>query len=580
MAAPGQSAGAAQGQPAGTRPAPAPAPTPAPPAAGQPQPISASPLAKELFSVGNLQTIGVSAGIGLLAAIVISIFPAIAFGSLGIKSLFNYNGYTLGSLLGGLTSFVRGNIIMPGNGMNFFHYLLLALAMGLSGGLHSSTVGTSSSNNIDATNLVSYPLGLTGVALFIGAAFGAFMLARKHSTHFKYTGLISGLITGLLPATAITLLCAIAAAPVASDNTITAHLTGATLRTFAMAYLLTTLGSLAGYALAQYASDSKTVFGAAWQWAHRTRGFVRTAVDTLFFQIILLFIAGLVALFAVTFASGQGLVLMTFPTTLLYTGGILFTWATFGSISQTYSGQLPSNGNLFNNSIGDPIWPIWVMFALFLILTLLTALRASARNLYDRAYMGWQHCWKAPVFMMVFWLIADLLLGTNGYKYTITSSTTLGPAMWCFLIMGIWAALVEVISLTFGPTLMVSMPFLWPILVGGTVRATPQPVVDYIHSTGAMFGRWPTWGAPSAGIPTNAGPKSHSPRNQNHPQNPYNPQNSQTPNPTPNPQNPRPTQTPYYPQSQQTPYSNQIPQIQGPVSNSQNPYPQQPPYAA
>lgn len=405
---------------------PDPSPAPAAPA----QPISSSPLVKELFGAPNMQTIGIAAGIGTAAALVLSIFPAIAMNSMSTAAPSLGADSTLNQAVGGM--------FITGNGMNFFHYLFLSLVMGLSGGIHFDIVDLSSSS-MDASNMMSYPLGLTGLALLVGTAFGAFMLARSKSIRFKFTGLISGFITGLLPAVVITLLAAIAAAPLASGTTIVAKVTGATVRTFFMAYLLSALGALAGYALAQYASDSKNAFGATWQWAHRVRGYTRTVVSVLSFQLALLFIVGLVALFAV-----------------------------------------------------------------FLVLTFYTALRVSARNLYDRAYMGWQHCWKAPIAIMVFWAIATLLMGTMGNRTSVTQVQTTGPAMWYFLVMGLWAFLVEVVALTFGPTMVVSMPGLRALLVGGTVRATPQPVVDYIYASGAMVGKWPTWGTPSAGVGTGA----------------------------------------------------------------------------
>lgn len=292
---------------------PGPSPAPAAPA----QPISSSPLVKELFGAPNMQTIGIAAGIGTAAALVLSIFPAIAMNSMSTAAPSLGADSTLNQAVGGM--------FITGNGMNFFHYLFLSLVMGLSGGIHFDIVDLSSSS-MDASNMMSYPLGLTGLALLVGTAFGAFMLARSKSIRFKFTGLVSGFITGLLPAVVITLLAAIAAAPLASGTTIVAKVTGATVRTFFMAYLLSALGALAGYALAQYASDSKNVFGATWQWAHRVRGYTRTVVSVLSFQLALLFIVGLVALFAVAFSSGQGILILTFPVTLLMIGEFFFTW--------------------------------------------------------------------------------------------------------------------------------------------------------------------------------------------------------------------------------------------------------------
>ena len=475
------------------------APAPSAPAV----PAAANPLVKELISPGNMQTIGASVGIGVIAAIVLSVFPAIALNSLG-------SGTNFGS--GSILSSVN-DMLQITNGINFFHYLVLSLVIGLAGGssinMNSSALTNYASqltgidlSNLNVSNLISYPLGLTGVALVIGTAYGAYMVARMKSVRFKLTGLISGIIAGLVSALVVTLIAAIGQAPIVSSNIIVAHLSGATWRTFLTTFVLGTLGSLTGYALAQYVSDSKTVFQAFWQWLHRSRGFVRSTAEVLVLQLALFFVTAIVALFVLTFKSGQGMILMTFPISMMFIGEMFFTFSTFGSLSVVQdTNQLPVSASLFSPDLGMPVWPIWLLFVLFLLITALTALRASARNMYDPAYMGCQHIWKMPVAVMVFWLLANTIFGTIGFDLSMRDMhISIAPAMWNFFIMGIWAVLVEIVAMTFGPTIVVSVPALWPALVGGTVRATPQPVVDYIYASGAMFGKWPTWGTPSEGV--------------------------------------------------------------------------------
>ena len=490
---PAQPAAAPDAQPAAAAPSNPAAPT-----------ATASPMVKELVSQGNMQAIGASIGIGVIAAIVLSILPAIALNSLG--SSLNFGSSDLSSAF-------DDNIFSLTNGMNFFHYLVFSLVIGLGGASHTNP-SASPSDSIDlfssgSSNLIAYPLGLTGVVLVIGAAYGAYMVARTKGIRFKFAGLVSGFISGLISALVITLIAAIGQAPIVDGTTIRAHLTGATWRTFLMTFLLGTIGSLVGYALAQYASDSKTVFRAFWQWSHRTRGFVRSTTEVLFLQLALFLVAAIVGLFAMTFHVNQGLLLLMFPITLLMIGEFVFTWATLGAMSLTQGAdQLPQTASLFSTNLDMTVWPIWLLFVLFLAITCWTALRASARNMYDSAYMGWQHIWKMPVAVMIFWLLSNVLFGTIG-NASSSDTTTIGPAMWDFLIMGIWAVLIEIVAMTFGPTIVVSAPALWPILVGGTVRATPQPVVDYIYASGAMFGKWPTWGTPSEGVtarPFDGGP--------------------------------------------------------------------------
>lgn len=119
-----------------------------------------------------------------------------------------------------------------------------------------------------------------------GAAFGAYMLARKSALRFKWTGAISSAIVGVLSGLVVVILAAIFPAKIGGSYayySASASLSGASFRTFFMAFLLAGLGALAGYALAQFAPDSNNMFSATWRWAHRTRGFVPRLLNLLRF---------------------------------------------------------------------------------------------------------------------------------------------------------------------------------------------------------------------------------------------------------------------------------------------------------
>ena len=183
------------------------------------------------------------------------------------------------------TASFLGNNGVSGSGPNFFQILFTVMTLGVGGSLNlkTSSQGFSLSNlGIDASHVsVTLPVGLPGVALAIGAAFGAYMLARRFALRFKWTGVISSLIVGVLSGLVLLVFAAIFPVTVSgsySDYSASASLSGVSFRTFCMAFLLSAAGALAGYALAQYAGDSGNVFSAAWRWAHRARGFVRTLV--------------------------------------------------------------------------------------------------------------------------------------------------------------------------------------------------------------------------------------------------------------------------------------------------------------
>ena len=153
---------------------------------------------------------------------------------------------------------------------------------------------------------------------------------------------------------------------------------------------------------------------------------------------------------------------------------VLFSVSSFGGVTASVSGQSSYTLSLFNvASVTQYAWALWICFVLFIIATIYIALRETARNMYDPYYAKWENTWKAPVAVMVFWLVAEFLCTNFLAGYSSNTVSTMVP-MWYFIVAGVWAFLVEVIAMTFGPTLVASTPGLWKILVGGTVQQTPQ----------------------------------------------------------------------------------------------------------
>lgn len=326
-----------------------------------------------------------------------------------------------------------------------------------------------------------------------GAAFGAYMLARKSALRFKWTGAISSAIVGVLSGLVVVILAAIFPAKIGGSYayySASASLSGASFRTFFMAFLLAGLGALAGYALAQFAPDSNNMFSATWRWAHRTRGFVRTLVESAAIYGVLFLALGLVALIVATAASGSALAgILLIPLLLPAVPFVLFSVSSFGGVTASVSGQSSYTLSLFNvASVTQYAWALWICFVLFIIATIYIALRETARNMYDPYYAKWENTWKAPVAVMVFWLVAEFLCTNFLAGYSSNTVSTMVP-MWYFIVAGVWAFLVEVIAMTFGPTLVASTPGLWKILVGGTVQQTPQNVVDYVKACDPHFGQ-------------------------------------------------------------------------------------------
>lgn len=533
------------------------APSPAPQPAAAPQPSqptqqiarpAADPTITALTTPQSMKTMGASLGIGLGASVVFALLASIVF--------FMGNAAASNGLAGipgfSDTASFLGNNGVSGSGPNFFQILFTVMTLGVGGSLNlkTSSQGFSLSNlGIDASHVsVTLPIGLPGVALAIGAAFGAYMLARRFALRFKWTGVISSLIVGVLSGLVLLVFAAIFPVTVGgsySDYSASASLSGVSFRTFCMTFLLSAAGALAGYALAQYAGDSGNVFSAAWRWAHRARGFVRTLVESFAIYGVLFLVLGLAATIAMSAANHLGaggllLVPLPFPALPL----MLISLSSFGGIAFSTSSYSVHTITLFNvSSLSQHGWILWICFVLFLLATFYIALRETARNMYDPYYAGWQHTWKAPVAVMAFWLAAEFLFTYFAAGYASSSMSMTAP-MWYFLVAGIWAFLIEVITMTFGPTLVASLPGMWRIIVGGTVQQTPQNVVDYVKSCDPSYGMKKTSATASATTATATMPTASAAAQPANPTTPAAPAASVPQPATPAAPMPAPTATP------------------------------------
>lgn len=498
----------------------------------------------ELFSARSFKTMGVSLGFGLLAALVMSLLGSIVFLSSGMAFT-----QSVGSLpnVPSLSSMMSNYGVSPTT-PNFFQVLVMVLVMGVSGSFSLQSTGTGTSLSAALQSHFWMPVGLSGVALMVGAAFGSYWFARKLVVKFKWVGVISSVIVGVVMGFIYLILAAIfpvGLGVTSSSNgaVATIVLSGVSVRTYFLALLLAALGAFAGYLLAQYASDSNNVFSAAWKWAHRTRGCVRTVIEAAWIYTIAFFLVGVVVLIWLSAAFHSGQVFLLLPIVFPGLPLMLLELASFGVMDMSSSvNSVSASLSLFGISVNGytlaSVWQLWLVLVVFLLVTFYVALRAAARNIYDPAYMGWQHSWKAPVTVMVLWLVT-LFLGMNisegasttgaiqsalssfgGSSYSAEMS--ISPAVWYFLVAGVWAFLIEVVALTFGRSMVVSMGGLWKIFVGGTVRPTPDDVTAYAASCKANFGRYPASvaaaagyvgqaGAPSSGLPAGgAVPPSYS----------------------------------------------------------------------
>ena len=513
--APGTFAAPAPGAPVPGAPAPVTPVTPGAPGTpgtpgtpvqpGAPQQFVPNPMFKELFSARSLQTAAISLAFGLIGAMALALIGSIFFLSAGSSWASRL------SMVPGLSHMMSD---ASGSGTvtpNFFQFLILVMVLGVSGQLSPNiTGGNLSLSSFGVSGHLWMPVGLSGVALVLGTAFGAYWFARKFAIRFKWTGIVSSVIVGVVMGFVYLILAAIFPLTLGAGSMggvqAKAILTGVSARTYFMTLLLAAIGAFFGYLLAQYASDSNNVFTAAWKWAHRTRGFVRTLLDAAFIYAVVFTVIGFICLIMLSSSLHNGQMFMLFPILLPYLSFLTFALGSFGAVGITASGNIANLSlfgisNQYGGSISAP-WQLWLVFVVFLITTFYIALRAAARNIYDPAYAGWQHSWKSPVATLVIWLIVTFLFTSVTLGFTMqsdTSDVSLNIAAWYFLVAAVWSFLIEVVALTFGPAIVLSMGGAWKLFVGGTVRPTPAEVTAYAAACGAHFGRFPSQVAAAAG---------------------------------------------------------------------------------
>lgn len=441
--------------------APAVPPVPGAPMGAAPAPQPATPKAPVQITPQQLAAFGTSAGIGIGAAIVMALLGMLISWSM-LQNLID-----------------SADLSEPLTNLNFFHRLGVYLALGASG---SITAKVGMGGGVVGSASASVPLSWIGYALVIGCAFGAFLMARKAAIRFRWVGVVSSFAVGVVSGLVMLLLTAIMRYSYTEDtNFIT--VSGATFRTFAMVFVLATVGALIGYFLADTTADESNVFTAAWTWAHRVRGFRRTVVETAACYVVVSTVVALIVMIVASskmsgFTSGAGPLWAFLPLVLPAVGAWSVVIGSFGAIEFGSTGVSPISISLFGSdamATFDYTWALWLMFVLYLLCGFYVALRTAARNAYDPYYADWRFCWQAPACWLAFWLITPYLFmavqsGGGGISSSSDITYQIVPALWFCLIAALWSFIIEVVARLLGPTVIQSLPGIWPVLVGGTVR--------------------------------------------------------------------------------------------------------------
>ena len=204
---------------------------------------------KELFSARSLQTAAISLAFGLIGAMALALIGSIFFLSAGSSWA---SKLSMVPGLSGMMSDASGSgTVTP----NFFQFLILVMVLGVSGQLSPNiTGGNLSLSSFGVSGHLWMPVGLSGVALVLGTAFGAYWFARKFAIRFKWTGIVSSVIVGVVMGFVYLILAAIFPLTLGAGSMgsiqAKAILTGVSARTYFMTLLLAAIGAFFGYLLA------------------------------------------------------------------------------------------------------------------------------------------------------------------------------------------------------------------------------------------------------------------------------------------------------------------------------------------
>ena len=466
-----------------------------------------------MFAEKRIKGMAIAAGIGLAAAAVFAALQFILFSFLGssqTSEILSELPYMSSSVPDNLTSFVSP--------LSIFGILLT----GGVGGSVSVSGGAQGISVAGAVNIL-FPISLSGVALILGVAFGAYMFGKGLERTKKWTHLWSAMLTGLAVAIAYLLIAFVTAIRLDSGNTaiggalsslgasVSITISAATFGTFAMAFIFATLGAWFGFVLAEKHATEKTIVQAAWKWAHQARGFVRTIVESsAVYAVVFTVVAiGLLIYLGVKTHSMMPLSLLSsLPLLAAYAQAL----SSFGSLRASMGGTSGSNNggqNFTLAKLAETVSPwLWGLLVLFIVASFYIVLRMIVRNMYDAEYAQWKYAWQAPTTLGLVWIALALFglrisinAGAMGYGYNVS----VGIELWYGVLFAVWLGLLEVASRVLNGVLYPLITVLWSAVVGGTVAVAAeqneQPAQPVQAETAPVaFAQQPTEVLPSSPV--------------------------------------------------------------------------------
>ncbi|WP_253719815.1 hypothetical protein [Brevibacterium renqingii] len=491
--------------------APGSGPVPYPAVPGQPVQAPKSKLTSALAKGATWQAALIPPGVALLGGIIASIILTVQVSSMSdFTSLTEDTGFDLDGI----------SYAMP--------FILLALSLFGSAVLRLSIHATDSFDAQLSVFMVGAPLVVT--VIIVGLLWWLTKRSERRSpAPNRVTTWVRIAISTLAMTLVLFLLQVVFAARFSTfenEGAITFSLSAITARSFFLPLLVILVTSVAGR-VAGHFKGTEAIGAPFLRWA------VPPLLVTWVHLVVSVVLFSIVALFVLPFSVDMPGRLV--PLTFLNMGLVLTSLTHLGGISASAQGDLgfyadsfSENFTIFSRDAPGQLWlGLFVVVAAVLIATFVaTVTRRPAWTVLEQDRQQWSSAWKLPLAFCLVWGLLSLLavplrMSMSGsaeaamiFGGSGAARMGIGPLAWTFLIFAVWGGLIEVLSRTLGPKLVLTFPAVARITAGRTVHphwgphlGMSEPQFAFIHPELARASAQAA--PPVAPAPGQMGPQNH-----------------------------------------------------------------------
>jgi hypothetical protein len=266
------------------------------------------------------------------------------------------------------------------------------------------------------------------------------------------------------------------------EGTVSFSFSAITARSFFLPLLAILITSIAGR-VAGHFKGTEAIGAPFLRWA------VPPLLVTWVHLVINVGLFSIVALFVLPFSVDMPGQLV--PLTFINMGLILTSLTHLGGISASaqgdlgfYSDSFSENLTIFSHDAPGQLWLglLVVIVALLISTFVATVTRRPSWTVVEQDKLQWASAWKLPLAFCLAWGLLSLLaipmrMSMSGsaeaamiFDGSGAARAGIGPLAWTFLIFAVWGGIIEVLSRTLGPRLVLTFPAMARIAAGRAVH--------------------------------------------------------------------------------------------------------------